>query len=112
MLKFDKDKSVSDNQYRKPTAMESNHNPFGADNVTPRYSLNQGSVVDSEAGEDNFLQKIGFEAEQIKKSREGSVKPKPSFKVPQPKKIKSNKVSVKDQQDIEKDGTTNKKQGR
>jgi len=39
-------------------------------------------VVDSEAGEDNFLQKIGFEAEQIKKSREGSVKPKPSFKVP------------------------------
>lgn len=62
--------------------MESNHNPFGAENVTSRYSLNRGSVVDSEAGEDTFLQKIGFDSDQIKKSREGSVKPQPSFKVP------------------------------
>ena len=60
MMKFGKDEKQSDNQGRKPTAMESNHHPWDAQNVTPKYSIN--SIADSEACEDNFLQKIGFEA--------------------------------------------------
>ena len=90
-MKFGKNEKLSDNQGRKPTAMESNNNPFDEANYA-KYSIN--SIADSEACEDNFLQKIGFEADAIKKSKEGSLRPKPSFKLPEPKKIKSNKVSI------------------
>ena len=51
-MKFGKNEKQSDNQGRKPTAMESNNNPFDEPNYA-KYSIN--SIADSEACEDNFL---------------------------------------------------------
>lgn len=103
--KIPKTNHASSNMGRNPTAMETHvgwrPHDAKAELVDARFSINDlESIADSDA-EDMLLQKMGFREEQIRQSRQNSIKYKPSFKVKAPKGPRSGHVSSKDQQTVQ-----------